>query len=277
MSPQKLRDRVYPPTPPPGVVRVLGIGDSFAMGVGVPVERSLFRQLNALAGTSVEIVNAARSGSYAMHEYAQVNQLTAPLNCERVLVVFLPNDISPSEAQTKQESLINDLVNVRESYLNKHLNAGWLTQHSRLFALVHRWWESRKIHNKTIQWYLDCYDEQQNPAGTTMLKEIFKRYAELPTAEVALVIYPMMEGLDSEYPLAPIHRQVAQYAKEAGLPVLDLAPAFAGQQSSEMWVHPCDHHPNSQAHKIAAEAIYNWLSTDLSWFTEPNLQTETTK
>lgn len=277
MSPQKLRDRVYPPTPPPGVVRVLGIGDSFAMGVGVPVERSLFRQLNALTGMDVEIVNAARSGSYAMHEYAQVNQLTEPLNCDRVLVVFIPNDISPNEAQIKQESLINDLVNVRESYLDTHIETGWLTQHSRLFELVHRWWESRKIHEKTINWYLDCYDEQQNPAGTAMLKEIFKRYSELPNAEVALVLYPMMEGLDGAYPLASIHRQVKEYATEAGLPVLDLAPAFAGQNPSELWVHPCDHHPNSRAHKIAAEAIYNWLTTDLPWFLEPGQQSESAK
>lgn len=274
MSPQKLRDRVYPPTPPPGVVRVLGIGDSFAMGVGVPVERSLFRQLNALAGMDVEIVNAARSGSYAMHEYAQVNQLTEPLNCQRVLVVFLANDISPTEAQAKQESLINDLVNVRENYLNEHLDAGWLTEHSRLFELVHRWRESRKIHDKTIDWYLNCYDEQQNPAGTSMLKEIFRQYAELPNAEVALVLFPMMEGLDGDYPLAAIHRQVQQYATEAGLPVLDLAPAFAGQNPSDMWVHPCDHHPNSRAHSIAAEAIYNWLTTEIPWFLNPDQRSD---
>jgi len=269
MSSQKLRDREYSPSPPPGVVRVLGVGDSFAMGVGVPVERSLFRQLNAMAGLDVEIVNAARSGSYIMHEYAQVEQLTGPLNCSRVLVVFIPNDIQPNETQIKQESYINDLINLRETDLDTHVNRISLSRHSRLFELVYRWRESRRIHDETIQWYLDCYDEQQNPAGVAMIKNIFTHYASLPTAKVALVMYPMIEGLDGEYPLAPIHRQVEGIAIEAGLPVLDLAPFFAGHNPSELWVHPCDHHPNSRAHAIAAKAIYEWLTTELPWFLDP--------
>ncbi len=269
MSSQKLRDREYPPAPPPGVIRVLGVGDSFAMGVGVPVERSLFRQLNALAGLDVEIVNAARSGSYIMHEYAQVEKLTVPLNCTRVLVVFIPNDIQPNASQIEQESYINDLVNVRESYLDAHLETHSLAGRSRLLTLVQRLWETRRIQKETIRWYLDCYDEEQNPEGITMIKSIFAHFASLPTAEVALVMYPMLEGLDGNYPLAPIHRMVEQFAIEAGLPVLDLAPSFAGHDPSDLWVHPCDHHPNSRAHTIAAQAIYQWLTTELPWFLDP--------
>jgi len=269
MSSQKLRDRVYPPFPPPGVVRVLGVGDSFAMGVGVPVERSLFRQLNTLAGLDVEIVNAARSGSYLAHEYAQVEQLTVPLNCSRVLVIFIPNDITPSEAQAERESYINDLINLRESYLDSFLGKSSLSRHSRLLELVYRQWETRKIHNETIRWYLDCYDERRNPAGITMIKAIFSHFASLPTAKVALVMYPMIEGFKGDYPLAPIHRKVERFATEAGLPVLDLAPFFAGQNPSDLWVHPCDHHPNSRAHAIAAKAIHQWLSTELPWFLDP--------
>lgn len=274
MSPQKLRDRVYPPTPPPGVVRVLGIGDSFAMGVGVPVERSLFRQLNALAGLDVEIINAARSGSYLPNEYAQVERLAEPLNCSRVLIIFIPNDIPPSDVQIEQESLINDLINVRESYLDTELDQAWLTRHSRLLELIQRAWTTHLVHDETLKWYLNCYDEKQNPQGNVVMQAIFKHFAALPNAEVALVIYPLMEGLEAEYPLAPIHQKVKQLATELDIPVLDLAPAFAGHDPRELWVHPCDHHPNSRAHAIAANAIYDWLTSKLPWFLDPQQQSE---
>jgi len=51
-------------------------------------------------------------------------------------------------------------------------------------------------------------------------------------------------------------------AREVGLPVLDLAEAFAGQTTAEMWVHSCDHHPNGRAHAIASAAISNWLQSN---------------
>ena len=55
-------------------------------------------------------------------------------------------------------------------------------------------------------------------------------------------------------------------ARAAGLPVLDLAPAFVGQSAAKLWVHPCDHHPDSRAQAIAGNAIGEWLERDLRGF-----------
>jgi hypothetical protein len=43
------------------------------------------------------------------------------------------------------------------------------------------------------------------------------------------------------------------------LPVLDLAPHFAGRPTESLWVHTTDHHPNGIAHGMAARAIAHWL------------------
>ena len=75
-----------------------------------------------------------------------------------------------------------------------------------------------------------------------------------------------MEGLESGYPLQSIHEQVKTYAEEAGLPVLDLTSAFAGQKTSDLWVHSTDHHPNGKANAIAVKAIIEWLRKDVPWF-----------
>jgi hypothetical protein len=54
-----------------------------------------------------------------------------------------------------------------------------------------------------------------------------------------------------------------------GLPVLDLAPAFAGQRTEDLWVHPCDHHPNGRAHAIAGRALADWLQRGVPGFLTP--------
>jgi hypothetical protein len=72
-------------------------------------------------------------------------------------------------------------------------------------------------------------------------------------------VYPLLEQLESSYPLAPVHEAILARAERAGLPALDLAPVFAGQNSSHLWVHETDHHPNGTAHARAADAIVDWL------------------
>jgi len=42
------------------------------------------------------------------------------------------------------------------------------------------------------------------------------------------------------------------------------APAFAGQSTKELWVHPCDHHPNGRPQAIAER-----LERDASGFLNP--------
>lgn len=81
-------------------------------------------------------------------------------------------------------------------------------------------------------------------------------------------MYPLMCGLENGYPLQPVHETVGRMARAAGLPVLDLAPIFRGKRTSEMQVHPTDHHPNGKAHHLAAKTIVAWLRSDVRGFLE---------
>ncbi len=270
MSPQRLRDRVYDREVPDGVVRVLGIGDSFAMGVGVPNEKSLFRQLERLAGAGVEFVNAGRSGSYVQHEYAQVVEMSRTIDFQRVLVIFVPNDVPPSDELAERESEINDLINVRATLLRRRVQGDFFGRHSRVVQLVRWQWNTSQIHNRTIDWYRDLYDPQINPKGLRILEQVYRHVATLPNVQAAVVLYPLMEGFDQQYPLRGVHARVAATCREVGLPVLDLAPAFHGHDPAELWVHSCDHHPNGTAHAIAADAIYTWLQAELPPFLQPD-------
>jgi hypothetical protein len=270
LSDLDLRDRHYDPLPPAGKIRVAMVGDSFVRGEGVPLEGSLPKQLEALLGPDrFEVVNTGAAGFGTEEEVGVAQRVSRKLNISRVLLVFIPNDIHLTKALGRRQELINDLINIRDEHLARHFEKNWLYRNSRLAQFVQSFFAMRKITRETIQWYLDSYDPAYNDSGLKLLAGNFQTLASLPNCRVAVVIYPLICGLEGDYPLAPIHAQVKKMASEAGLPVLNLAPAFKGLKTRSLQVHPCDHHPNSRAHAIAAHAIGDWLKKDLPDFLAP--------
>lgn len=265
VSPFHMRDKVYPPEPPPGVLRIVAFGDSFVFGEGVPLEKTLVVLLREHLGPNFEIINCGFPGFDTAREAHEAPAVVQHLNCNRALVVFIPNDIGFSEELIATREQINDLIGFRDDKLDRYQSSNW-TRWSRLLRFIEPAIEMREIAQRSVQWYLDAYDPAHNAANLDALQADFQRLAHLPDCPAALVIYPLMVGLENDYPLAVVHEKVTQMALEAGLPVLDLAPAFAGHQTDSLWVHPSDYHPNGKAHAIAAAEIARWLQTEQQEF-----------
>ncbi|MGD9647017.1 MAG: SGNH/GDSL hydrolase family protein [Pirellulales bacterium] len=265
----KIRDRRYDAAPPAGVLRIALVGDSFVFGEGVPIERTLGRLLAAKLGDGHEVVNASQPGLYTAQEVVLTQFFAGEFGCRRAIVVFIANDIDPSQQLLDRQNLLTDLVNLRDERVGALRRQSWYAGPSRLASLIFSRDVLTRVTDQTVEWYLDCYDPAQNPVGLAQLADNFRQLAALDDCRVALVMYPLLEGLERDWPLAPIHQRVGQLAREAGLPVLDLAPTFAGQTTRDLWVHQTDHHPNGQANAIAAEAIYGWLRSDVPGFLDP--------
>jgi len=265
-SQQGMRDRFYDPMPAAGVSRIALVGDSFAFGAGVPMERTLSRQMERRLGDAYEVINASAIGVDTRAEAASLPLVTAALNSSRAIVVFIPNDISLTPELLARQDYVNDLINVRDRYLEKHEADAWYTGHSRLLRVIGSWLDMRRIGRDTLQWYRDSYQEEFNGENLERLAADFRSIAATPNCRVVLVIYPLMEGLEGRYPLRDVHETVARMARTAGLPTLDLAPVFEGHRTASLQVHPADRHPNGKAHAIAAEAIVSWLRTDVPGF-----------
>jgi lysophospholipase L1-like esterase len=266
-----LRDRDYDAEPSPEKLRIALMGDSFAFGEGVPLELSLSRRLESqLAGC--EVINAGKPGLDNQMELFRFRDLLPALHPQRAIVVFTANDIALTPDLQQKQTFINDLINIRDEYLDRRQTKAWYNGRSRVIQLLGGWWEMRQITAETIGWYLDSYNPRYNAENLARLQEQIATFGKAPNCEVALVLYPLMEGLEGEYPLARVHETVAEMARHAGLPVLDLAPAFAGQSTRELWVHETDHHPNARAHEIAAKAIADWLRKDVPEFLEPEAE-----
>lgn len=259
-----IRDREYAPEPAPGVVRILGVGDSFAAGVGVPIERTMFKRLERALGAGYEVINCAIPSQDSADELKSLTYFAGKLKATRALVVFLPNDVAITPALAQRQCRINGIPDDWFQGAPPGPQTRWrLLQLFRNRAAVHR------MRRENIRWYLDCYDESHNGDNLAALAADFRGLAQLPDCKPALILHPILEGLlETDYPFAPIYAKVSAMASAAGLPVLDLCPVFVGKVSDSLWVHQIDHHPNGMAHDIAAKATLNWLRTEQPEFLE---------
>lgn len=265
-SSRRLRDREYPLEPAEGVLRIAVVGDSFVFGEGVPNQQSLPRQIHDLLGAEFEVLNGGLVGADTIREYELAALLAGQAHCTRIVFVFIPNDVPLTDELIKRQNGINDLINFRSAGLVTYEADAWYSGRLRTVQLIGRRLFLRRIRQETIQWYVDSYDPRYNGENLAVLDQTLHALANLPDCRVAFVIYPLLEGLESGYPLSAIHERVAAMARRAGLPVLDLAEVFDGTSSRELWVHPVDHHPNGAAHAVAARAIVDWLHSDVPGF-----------
>ena len=68
-------------------------------------------------------------------------------------------------------------------------------------------------------------------------------------------MFPVLAGLDDDYPFTDICDLLLEFAAREQMPSLSLLPAFSGRHGPDLWVSPFDQHPNETAHAIAADAI----------------------
>lgn len=258
-SSKGLRDREYPPRGPDDPERIAVIGDSFVFGEGVPERLTLPRQLEGLLSGRVQCVNGGQVGSNAEQQQPILDALIREAGCRRVLWVLIPNDIPLTPALAQRQTYINDFVLLRDRYLNDERVRGWGGMRPRLLDVVLTPFELSRIRQETLEWYLACASPKENADNLSLLQSLMTAAAKRRDAEVVLVLYPLLEGLEQNYQLQPVHDTFRRLAREAQLPVLDLAPVFAGQNSSDLQVDAADHHPNGTAHGIAARAIIDWL------------------
>ena len=93
-----LKDREYPPGKPPGVYRVLMLGDSFTEGFGLPVAQTMPKQVEALLdGTRcsrpIEVVNAGVSSYSPILEYLFLVHVGLGLDPDLVVLSFDMTDV----------------------------------------------------------------------------------------------------------------------------------------------------------------------------------------
>ena len=235
---------------PAGVFRIVALGDSVLFGTGVRDEDVLAsvlqRRLEAV-GRRCEVLNLGVFGYDTFEESVLFRRVALGLEPDLALFVFVLNDTNAVggvafEAfnETGERSFLR-----RASVLWDHV-AARLSRRAALAELA-----------------LD-YERGFEPdaPGWIRAQEALEKahaVAEKRAIPLVLVLFPLLWQLDSTHPFTAIHARVAETARSLGFHVLDLLPAFLGQDGPALWVHPANQHPNERAHALAAEAIERYL------------------
>ena len=77
-----------------------------------------------------------------------------------------------------------------------------------------------------------------------------------------MVIFPLLFELERKYPFADEVREVDQFLRSIQIKTVNLLPVFRGKKKFILWSSPTDSHPNEVAHRLAAEAIYQFLMAE---------------
>jgi GDSL-like Lipase/Acylhydrolase family len=251
---------------PAGTRRVLLLGDSFTFGVGVREEDTFARRLEvdlnraAPSGERVEVINAGVQGYNTRDEVFYLEREWLKLEPDLVIIVFYLNDAYEDRT----------FLNMGEA-LGVYLEPYGLGRYSYLVDLVQHELAARRSQRAMEAYYLQHYFRDAKnflpqpgdvSSDWTASRAALARAAELlgeRGVPLALVIFPELHQLDDRYPFVKVHELVRASADELSIPVLDLLDTYRGRRDRDLWVHPTDHHPNAEAHRLATEAIREFL------------------
>jgi len=249
------RDRERAVAKPPGVRRVVSLGDSFAWGASVEFEdaypQRLERGLSRRRHETWEVVNLALPGMNTVDHAAQLADEGMAYGPDVVLLGYVLNDSEDSQAAEARRAI--DWSQPKER---------GLLEHSALVRLVRgRLWATAE-NRRRVTGYKSMYADTAPGwvAGRKALKTMGALCRERGVPFV-VAIFPLFGNpMDDRYPFAEIHAKVSEAATEAGAKVVDLLPAYRGLRWELLVVDGVDdEHPNEIAHRIAAGVILHAL------------------
>lgn len=266
INPQGLRGPALPYEKPGDVFRILSLGDSIAMGWGVPLEQTYAQRLPALlegqAARTVQVVNAGTPGWNLENELAYLQAEGLKYSPDLVILeITIPNDIWGVSA------LINDRPGPLE-FLRAH------TYFWPFLTIQMRQLEARLKGKERIA-VIDpphtpsaYFPENPNhPRWKQLAQIVIAMQAELEPRGVPLLValFPLEDQvIDPAFPTLP-QQELARMLGEAGIATVDLLPSFqracaakAGGACvledrylfADVWMHP-----SPLGHQVAAQQI----------------------
>jgi lysophospholipase L1-like esterase len=254
---------------PPATFRILNLGDSVAMGWGVREEDTYGQRLESLLNERgigdlrYEVINAGVPG-WNPENYLAYLQAEG-LKYEPDLILL---DLTTANDIKGKSALLAD---------NQPAPIKWLRANTYFWPFLTvqlRWLEARAEGRKQI----DVIDPPTNPdkyfppdpeseQWTNLWNCVLtiNRLARENNARVTLILFPLeFQVLDENYPTLPQELLTAK-ATEAGIPALDLLPAFrkACRERPGGGCNQGDHylfadvwmHPSAHGHKIVAREL----------------------
>jgi hypothetical protein len=264
-----LRDH-EPEAKAPGTFRILGLGDSFAFGWGVPLAATFLKRLESLLdgshpGAAHEIVSAGIPGygTYeALHLLTSVGRTYEP---DLVILAFYEgNDYLNNGSAPRRRAVV-------DGYLTDLMpdgtpaRPGFAVRQSALVALLDDQW-ARLGEKRAFR----------ASVGKTKAF-LVEMKAVLAERRVPLVVVFIPDQDPAAYARAPLLRltdrllrgedvfrqrgEIAEFCQDQGIGFCRLSPRFEDAPGAAgLRLSPEDPHFNAEGHRLAAEEIHAWLA-----------------
>jgi lysophospholipase L1-like esterase len=258
------RDAEHAKQKPPGVIRLVVIGDSVTEGAGVEVDEIFTSRLQQILGPLHEVINLGMSGLNTPQEVHVLELAGLGYDPDVVIVNFVLNDcdffseFNAAQQFTREKDakigLLGD-INI-DPRIKRWLKSSAFvyfvkSRVEHLVGMATGKGESNYYRSLWSQEY--CY--QRVTEGFDRLKDLHAKNA----FEIHVIIWPLLVDY-KPYAFAHIHERVKREAETRGFKVLDLVDTFAALSYRKLQVTAEDNvHPNGVGHRIAAETYLEWM------------------
>lgn len=240
--------------------RILVLGDSFSWGAGVFPQDAYPRRLEVLlerlagGALDVELLPYTRPGWNTSQEVRAL-ELKPPAEApDLILLGYCLND---AELPRRQGN--DDIEGPLLRRSPEGVKAA-LYEHSRIYRRIWDRLESRRQRRAFHRYYHALY-ERTGWRSTQEALDGLRGLASQWKVPVVAAIFPIFDQqLGPGYDYADLHELVGRALRERGFRTVDLLPAYRGVDAQRLAVEPfTDPHPNELAHRIASQALANYL------------------
>jgi lysophospholipase L1-like esterase len=243
-----LRDREFPPAPPPGRTRVMMLGDSLTFGWGVQGGQTYSKRVEDMlrkAGHDVEVINTGVGNYNTEMEVAYFLERGAKLHPDYVVLNYFINDAEP----TPQD---------HSNILTRNLRA--LVYFASRFDMALRL-ANLGEHKDWKSYYTGLYDAE----GVARVSSAIARLAAYCREHhIRLLLANQPELRDPKnYAFTGVEAIVERIAKQNRIEYLNLRDAVRDLPPSTLWVSPPDPHPSAVAHEAFARGLFAVLDKEL--------------
>jgi lysophospholipase L1-like esterase len=260
------RNREWPAGKKANTFRIVVVGDSFAWGAGVHAEDAypdrLEQRLNTIdMKRRFEVVNFSRPGWNTIQAFKGTWRRLRHLEPDLLILTYVLNDAEPSDW--------NERMRRRRVKLRREPSPGasaWLHRHSLLYRTTWERLENTRQRRAFTAVFFQHYAGESWEECREGL-ELFQRQADKLGIPLLMLVFPVFDSqIDEGYAYHELHETVATAAGELGIRIFDLRETYRGIDARRLAVTPfTDAHPNELGHRLAADAVLEYLEeTDLA-------------
>jgi len=252
------------------VHRIIAIGDSFTFGYGVRGEDSypnvLEKMLNRENGAKkFEVLNLGLGGYSTQQEAIVLKYKGLMWDPELIIIGYVLNDPEIDPLQP----------------LPAYFSETEWWQYVNIFRLIAK---LKNIYNVQVlgggDYFIYLHNDKRKWQSVVTGFESVRDSAAANNIPVLLVVFPMIVNEDTKskeefwgnYLYKDLHKRVTNLAEDNGFYVIDLYDYYSSYPPLELKVSPRNHHPSELGHKVASEAIFDWIIKNQNLFplTEQN-------